>query len=164
VYQQGDYHLVSPCLYLDVRIKQKDSSGPLRLLLPQVRISLLLFCYESTTTPNQGVRCSVSHTPQNTAVRENSRPCVLVTHMARSRVNALTLVLSHYTSPTPALSSRHPKPFRVRPGRTVAGARSGVRSGVLCGGVSSAAEPTYCDQKVANREIRVWHFVIENGY
>jgi hypothetical protein len=22
----------------------------------------------------------------------------------------------------------------------------------------------YCDEKVANREIRVWHFVIENGY
>jgi hypothetical protein len=22
----------------------------------------------------------------------------------------------------------------------------------------------YCDQKVANREIRVWHFVIEKGY
>jgi hypothetical protein len=22
----------------------------------------------------------------------------------------------------------------------------------------------YSDQKVANREIRVWHFVIENGY
>jgi hypothetical protein len=24
--------------------------------------------------------------------------------------------------------------------------------------------PPYCDEKVANREIRVWHFVIENGY
>jgi hypothetical protein len=24
--------------------------------------------------------------------------------------------------------------------------------------------PAYCDEKVANREIRVWHFVIENGY
>jgi hypothetical protein len=23
---------------------------------------------------------------------------------------------------------------------------------------------TYSDEKVANREIRVWHFVIENGY
>jgi hypothetical protein len=22
----------------------------------------------------------------------------------------------------------------------------------------------HCDEKVANREIRVWHFVIENGY
>jgi hypothetical protein len=22
----------------------------------------------------------------------------------------------------------------------------------------------YCDEKVANREIRVWHFVIEKGY
>jgi hypothetical protein len=30
-----------------------------------------------------------------------------------------------------------------------------------CGGVS--APPSYCDQKVASREIRVWHFVIENG-
>jgi hypothetical protein len=28
VYLQGDYHLVSPCHYLDVRIKQKGSSGP----------------------------------------------------------------------------------------------------------------------------------------
>jgi hypothetical protein len=25
-------------------------------------------------------------------------------------------------------------------------------------------ELTYCDEKVANREIRVWHFVIEKGY
>jgi hypothetical protein len=23
---------------------------------------------------------------------------------------------------------------------------------------------SYCDRKVANREIKVWHFVIENGY
>ena len=37
MYLQGEYHLVSPCHYLDVRIKQKDSSSPLRLLLPQVR-------------------------------------------------------------------------------------------------------------------------------
>ena len=22
----------------------------------------------------------------------------------------------------------------------------------------------YCDEKVANRDVRVWHFVIENGY
>jgi hypothetical protein len=22
----------------------------------------------------------------------------------------------------------------------------------------------YCDEKVANREIRIWHFVIANGY
>ena len=27
-----------------------------------------------------------------------------------------------------------------------------------------AAPSWYCDVKVANREIRVWHFVIENGY
>jgi hypothetical protein len=26
------------------------------------------------------------------------------------------------------------------------------------------AAPLYCDAKVANRGIRVWHFVIENGY
>jgi hypothetical protein len=32
VYLQGDYHLVSPCHYLDVRIKQMGSSSPLRLL------------------------------------------------------------------------------------------------------------------------------------
>ena len=25
-------------------------------------------------------------------------------------------------------------------------------------------EEVYCDQRVANREIRVWHFVVENGY
>jgi hypothetical protein len=63
VYLQGDYHLVSPCHYLDARIKQKGSSGPLRLLLPQVRISLLLFCCEGgPATPNQGVRCVAVHT------------------------------------------------------------------------------------------------------
>ena len=29
----------------------------------------------------------------------------------------------------------------------------------------ASPRPTpYCDQKVANREIRVWHFVIKNGY
>jgi hypothetical protein len=27
-----------------------------------------------------------------------------------------------------------------------------------------ASSTTYSDEKVANREIRVWHFVIENGY
>jgi hypothetical protein len=27
-----------------------------------------------------------------------------------------------------------------------------------------ACTPSYSDEKVANREIRVWHFVIENGY
>jgi hypothetical protein len=26
------------------------------------------------------------------------------------------------------------------------------------------AQVTYSDEKVANRDIRVWHFVIENGY
>jgi hypothetical protein len=46
VYLQGEYHLVSPCHYLDVRIKQMGSSSPLRLLLPQVRMSRLLFCCE----------------------------------------------------------------------------------------------------------------------
>jgi hypothetical protein len=39
VYLQGEYQLVSPCHYLDVRIKQMGSSSPLRLLLPHVRIS-----------------------------------------------------------------------------------------------------------------------------
>jgi hypothetical protein len=34
----------------------------------------------------------------------------------------------------------------------------------LGGEQDSSAPATYCDQKVANREIRVWHFVIENGY
>jgi hypothetical protein len=30
---------------------------------------------------------------------------------------------------------------------------------------ASARVPAACsDEKVANREIRVWHFVIENGY
>jgi hypothetical protein len=27
-----------------------------------------------------------------------------------------------------------------------------------------ATRPAYSDAKVANREIRVWHFVIKNGY
>ena len=29
---------------------------------------------------------------------------------------------------------------------------------------STSAATSYSDEKVANREIRVWHFVIENGY
>jgi hypothetical protein len=29
---------------------------------------------------------------------------------------------------------------------------------------AAASSSSYCDQKVANREIRVWHFVVENGY
>jgi hypothetical protein len=29
---------------------------------------------------------------------------------------------------------------------------------------SAVRSPPYCDEKVANREIRVWHFVIEKGY
>jgi hypothetical protein len=35
-----------------------------------------------------------------------------------------------------------------------------------CGGAHAApaALASYCDEKVANREIRVWYFVIENGY
>jgi hypothetical protein len=28
----------------------------------------------------------------------------------------------------------------------------------------AGASAVYCDEKVANRDIRVWHFVIENGY
>jgi hypothetical protein len=58
VYLQGDtiWYL---CLSLAVRIKQKSSSGPLRLHLPQVRKSHLLFRCEGPTTPNQGVRCVV---------------------------------------------------------------------------------------------------------
>ena len=52
-------------------------------------------------------------------------------------------------------------------GRSMAAATALVVSSV--GGaarqvVSSSAAPAYCDQTVANREIRVWHFVIENGY
>jgi hypothetical protein len=31
-------------------------------------------------------------------------------------------------------------------------------------GLTSRRGRAYSDQKVANREIRVWHFVIENGY
>jgi hypothetical protein len=33
-----------------------------------------------------------------------------------------------------------------------------------CKRATTRAPPSYCDAKVANREIRVWHFVIENGY
>jgi hypothetical protein len=29
---------------------------------------------------------------------------------------------------------------------------------------ASSRLPVYCDQKVANRETKVWHCVIENGY
>jgi hypothetical protein len=32
------------------------------------------------------------------------------------------------------------------------------------GGGVGGAEAGCCDAKVANREIRVWHFVIEKGY
>ncbi len=31
-------------------------------------------------------------------------------------------------------------------------------------GSAASARSTYSDETVANREIRVWHFVIENGY
>jgi hypothetical protein len=90
VYLQGDYHLVSPCHYLDVRIKQKDSSSPLRLLLPQVRISLLLFCCEGgPATPNQGVQCVAVHT----LVRrlDHSESCTVITCCSSScAVSSLT--------------------------------------------------------------------------
>ena len=33
-----------------------------------------------------------------------------------------------------------------------------------CAAAVPAGRPRYSDEKVANREIRVWHFVIENGY
>jgi hypothetical protein len=38
--------MVSPCLSLAVRIKQKSSSGPFRLHLPYVRITHPLLCCE----------------------------------------------------------------------------------------------------------------------
>jgi hypothetical protein len=41
------------------------------------------------------------------------------------------------------------------------GKRYSGEPGVGGGGGAAAV---YCDPKVANREIRVWHFVIENGY
>jgi hypothetical protein len=56
--QGGRYHLVSPCLYLAIRKKQKSSSGPLRLLLPQVRISLLLFCLKGPLPQIKGFAVS----------------------------------------------------------------------------------------------------------
>jgi hypothetical protein len=40
------------------------------------------------------------------------------------------------------------------------GGRGGSSGGAMCMAKGGAA---YCDQKVANREIRVWHFVIEKG-
>jgi hypothetical protein len=43
----------------------------------------------------------------------------------------------------------------VRASEHTAGRGSAPRSG---------APASYCDATVANREIRVWHFVIENGY
>ena len=39
------------------------------------------------------------------------------------------------------------------------GARRGARRSS-----PSSSPPPYCDAKVANHEIRVWHLVIENGY
>jgi hypothetical protein len=40
-----------------------------------------------------------------------------------------------------------------------------LRGAELDGGVCSAdSRLGYGDEKVANRDIRVWHFVIENGY
>ena len=63
MYLQGDTIWYLP-VSLAVRIKQKSSNGPFRLLLPQVRISLLLFCCEGPTTPDQGVRCVAVHREQ----------------------------------------------------------------------------------------------------
>jgi hypothetical protein len=79
VYLQGEYQLVSPCHYLDVRIKQKNSSDPLHLLLPQERKSRLLFCCEGgPASPNQGVRCVTVHT----LVRrlDLSESCTVITY------------------------------------------------------------------------------------
>jgi hypothetical protein len=39
----------------------------------------------------------------------------------------------------------------------------GWSSAMDSGGADRRDGAAYCDQKVANREIRVWHFVIENG-
>jgi hypothetical protein len=36
--------------------------------------------------------------------------------------------------------------------------------GSIIFGVRGGWRAAYCDQKSANREIRVWHFVIEKGY
>jgi hypothetical protein len=44
---------------------------------------------------------------------------------------------------------------------TVAAAAAVAVAVVVCGHLTPAS---YCDEKVANREIRVWHLVIENGY
>ena len=30
--------------------------------------------------------------------------------------------------------------------------------------LSLSVEASYCDEKVANGDIRIWHLVIENGY
>jgi hypothetical protein len=48
-------------------------------------------------------------------------------------------------------------------GRRFSRAEGGIRD-VATAHRLSAAAVEYCDEKVANREIRVWHFVIEKGY
>ena len=73
------------------------SSSPLQLLLPQVRISLLLFCCEGgPATPNQGVRCVAVHTPVRRL--DHSESCTVITccssSCARRRPTASTALWS----------------------------------------------------------------------
>jgi hypothetical protein len=49
--------------------------------------------------------------------------------------------------------------LRVQPSKAVA-----CTSAAFCPAPCLGRAQVYCDQKVANRERRVWHFVMENGY
>jgi hypothetical protein len=113
VYLQGDYHLVSPCLYLDVSIKQKNSSSPLRLLLPQVRISRLLFCGDGgPATPNQIAVSSYRSLTALTSLELSS--CKSVTNeVPRSSLDPPPLELPQRIRRGEAgAAHRHPQPDR----------------------------------------------------
>ena len=88
------------------------SSSPLQLLLPQVRISLLLFCCEGgPATPNQGVRCVAVHTPVRRL--DHSESCTVITccssSCARRRPTASTALWS-----TPSPRPRTTRSTRAR--------------------------------------------------
>ena len=58
-------------------------------------------------------------------------------------------------------SERTPFALLARPTARRASSSASPR---LASAARFSSSPTYGDQKGANREIRVWHFVIENGY
>jgi hypothetical protein len=99
VYLQGDNHLVSPCHYLDVRIKQKGSSGPLRLLLPQVRISLLLFCCEAVSIQEV---TRVQGGEDDRALQSHATPQLHLRSSTRATINTVSCgITAHLSSRAP---------------------------------------------------------------